>query len=49
LNTELLSQHAIFFLEIVNDVELLAVDPSGEDDKQVLKWWKDVEHGGGRL
>ena len=26
-----------------------ATDPTGEDDKQVLKWWKDVEHGGARL
>lgn len=46
LVTEHLAEDAIFLLEIVSPVELLAMDPFGEYDKQVLQRRKGVEHGG---
>ena len=37
--TELLSQDAVFGLEVVDDVLLTAVHPSGHDREEELKVW----------
>jgi hypothetical protein len=49
LITEPLTQHAIFLLQVVDDIKLLTVHPTGEDYDQVLQWYKALEISGAAL
>jgi predicted nucleotide-binding protein (sugar kinase/HSP70/actin superfamily) len=37
-------EDAVLFLQIVDHFQLVAVDPTGEDDEQKLKRWKQWKH-----
>jgi hypothetical protein len=42
--TQALLEHAVLFLEILDHVQLMAVDPAGEYHEQQLKRWKRWGH-----
>jgi hypothetical protein len=44
LPTQALLEHAVLFLEILDHVQLMAVDPTGEYHEQQLKRWKRWGH-----
>ena len=45
-SSELLAQHAVLLLEIVDDVALLLVDPPGDgDNKELQGLWKRTHTG----
>src|SRR5262249_45427821 len=44
--SKLLAQDAVLFLQIVDDVALLLVDPTGERDQDELQRMRQPRHGG---
>ena len=43
---ELLAEHAVLFLEIVDDVPLLLIDPPGDGDDEKLEHLRPWRHSG---
>ena len=42
--SELLAKNAVLFLEVIDHILLMAVDPTGEHQQEKLKRWRNCFH-----